>query len=95
MFTIAVCFFEKIFTPPAKKAKKVAKYFDTGYVLLNQKQEIISQSKLETKPKVHIMLMNEHYFIVEYIDYKKCQQCGKRLLSDNETHECSNKMTTY
>ena len=74
---------------------KVAKYFDTGYVLLNQKQEIISQSKLETKPKVHIMLMNEHYFIVEYIDYKKCQQCGKKLLSDNETHECSNKMTTY
>ena len=34
----------------------------------NQKQEIITQSKLVTKPKVHIMLMNEHYFIVEYID---------------------------
>ena len=74
---------------------KVAKYFDTGYVLLNQKQEIISQSKLETKPKVHIMLMNEHYFIVEYIDYKKCKQCGKKLLSENETHECNNKITTY
>ena len=74
---------------------KVAKYFNTGYVLLNQQQEIISHCKLETKPEIHIMLMNEHYFIVEYIDYKKCEQCGKKLLNDNEKHECSNKKITY
>ena len=78
-----------------KDVSKVAKYFNVGYVLLNQNQEIISHLKLETKPKIHIMLMNEHYFIVEYIDYKKCEQCGKQLLLNNETHECSNKKTTY
>ena len=76
-----------------KDVSKVAKYFDVVYVLLNQNQEIISHLKLETKPKIHIMLMNDHYFIVEYeyIDYKKCEQCGKQLLLNNETHECSNK----
>jgi hypothetical protein len=78
-----------------KDIPKVAKYFNTGYVLLNQKQEIISQSKLESKPKVHIMLMNDHYYIVDYIDFYKCEQCGKKLLTSNETHQCSNKMTTF
>jgi len=74
---------------------KVAEYFDTGYVLLNQKQEIIGQRKLETKPDVHIVLMNDHYYIAEYVDYFKCQQCGRKLSKKNETHQCSNKMTTY
>jgi hypothetical protein len=78
-----------------KDVSKVAKYFEVGFVLLSQNQEIISHLKLETKPKIHIMLMNEHYFIVEYIDYKKCEQCGKQLLLNNETHECSNKKITY
>ena len=74
---------------------KVANHFDVGYILLNQKQEIISYKDLQNKPSVHIMLMNEHYYIVENIDYFRCDHCGRRLLSSNENHECSNKMTTF
>jgi hypothetical protein len=33
------------------------------------------------------LILNEHYFIVEYIDYKKCEQCGKQLLLDDKTNE--------
>jgi hypothetical protein len=75
--------------------KSISNYFNCGYILLNQKQEIISYKDLENKPKVHIMLMNEHYYIVEYIEFKKCDNCGKRLLQNNKNHQCNNNVLTY
>lgn len=75
--------------------KKVADYFKCGYVLLNQQQKIISFKDLKNKPTVHIMLMKEHYYIVEYIDYFHCEMCNKKLLTSNTTHVCSNKKITY
>ena len=61
------------------EVKKVADYFKCGYVLLDQQQKIISHKDLINKPTVHIMLMKEHYYIVEYIDYFHCDQCGRKL----------------
>lgn len=78
-----------------KDVVKVADYFKTGFILLNEKQEVILTKDLKDKPKVHIMLMNSHYYIVEYVEYNKCDKCGKKLLSSNTNHQCSNKMITY
>ena len=39
--------------------------------------------------------MNAHYYIVDYINFHKCEQCGKKVLTSNDTHQCSNKMTTF
>lgn len=75
--------------------KKVAKYFNTGYVLLNQKQEIISYYDLESQPSVHIMLFNNHYYSCKYIDYNKCKHCNTKLLENNTTHICNIKRITY
>lgn len=75
--------------------KKVAKYFNTGYILLNQKQEIISYHDLENQPSVHIMLFNNHYYSCKYIDYNKCNHCNTKLLENNTTHICNIKRITY
>jgi hypothetical protein len=50
-----------------KDVVKVADYFKTGFILLNEKQEVILTKDFKDKPKVHIMLMNSHYYIVEYV----------------------------
>lgn len=78
-----------------KNVLKVANYFKCGFVLLNQEQKIISFKDLRNKPTVHIMLMKDHYYIVEYIDYFHCDMCGKKLLKSNETHICNSKALTY
>ena len=77
------------------EVRKVADYFKCGYILLNQEQKIISHKDLKNKPNVHIMLMKDHYYIVEYIDYFHCELCGKKLLKSNETHVCNNKSLTF
>jgi ribosomal protein L32 len=62
---------------------------------MNENQEIIRSRNLENKNSLHMMLMKEHYFIVEFIDYVKCKQCGKSLREDNITHKCNAKVTTF
>ena len=106
---------EKLSIPPGKvdiqHVHDVAKYFNTGFLLMNEKQEIIATSytnddvddetqydNAEYDPndlKVHIMLMKEHYYVVDTIEYKNCPDCGQELRADNETHVCGSKMTTY
>jgi hypothetical protein len=39
--------------------------------------------------------MKEHYYVVEYTDYKKCKTCGKLLRFKNDTHVCNAKSTAY
>ena len=77
-----------------KDVGKVSNYFGCGYVLLNQKQEIISYKDLINKPKVHIMLMNSHYYMCREHNLIQCKQCGRKHYSDTK-HECNNKMITY
>jgi hypothetical protein len=74
---------------------KVADYFKCGFVLLDQQQKIIAHKDLINKPTVHIMLMNEHYYIVEYIDYFHCEHCGRKLLEGNKDHVCNKRGTTF
>ena len=64
------------------------------YLIINQKQEIMSFKNLESKPKCHIMLMNDHYYCVEYLDYNKCSQCGQTQRANIE-HKCDPKRVTY
>jgi hypothetical protein len=76
------------------KIRLIANYFECGYILLNQIQEIISFKDIENKPKCHIMLMNDHYYIVEYLDYNNCNQCGQKT-NVNIEHKCDPKRVTY
>jgi len=76
------------------KIRLIADYFKCGYVLLNQVQEIISFKDLESKTKIHIMLMNDHYYIVEYLDYNNCSQCGQKT-NANIQHKCDPKRVTF
>jgi len=39
--------------------------------------------------------MNEHYYVVESIDFKRCKTCGKKLRQDNENHVCNEKNIAY
>jgi uncharacterized protein YprB with RNaseH-like and TPR domain len=39
--------------------------------------------------------MKNHYYIVEFTDYVKCKGCGQLLRSDNKTHVCNAKVTTF
>jgi hypothetical protein len=78
-----------------KDVYKIADYFNTGFILLNEKQEIIGHKDLIDQPKVHIMLMKEYYYVVEYLDYKVCQDCGRKLLDSNEDHKCANKRVSF
>jgi len=73
----------------------VANYFNCDFVLLNEKQEIISYRNIENKNGLHIMLMNQHYYIIEFIDYIKCKQCGRKLREDNSDHVCNNKRISF
>ncbi len=78
-----------------KEINKIADYFKCGFILLNEKQEIILFKDIANEPKVHIMLMNEHYYVVESTDYKKCKTCGKKLRDTNKNHKCNPKNITY
>jgi hypothetical protein len=78
-----------------KEINKISDHFNTGFILLNEKQEIILYKDIVNQPKVHIMLLNEHYYVVESIDYKKCKSCGQRLRDDNDDHKCNPKNITY
>jgi hypothetical protein len=72
-----------------KDISKVADYFKTSYVLINEKTDIISFKNLDNTTKVHIMLKNDHYYIVETLEYKKCGKCGKKLRFENDDHVCN------
>jgi ABC-type bacteriocin/lantibiotic exporter with double-glycine peptidase domain len=48
-----------------KEINKISDHFNTGFILLNEKQEVILYKDIVNQPKVHIMLMNEHYYVVE------------------------------
>ena len=70
---------------------KLSDYFKIGYVLINQKQEIIQYKNIiNNDVKAHIMLMNDHYYIVENIDYNKCKECGITYSLD-KIHLCNKK----
>jgi uncharacterized protein YprB with RNaseH-like and TPR domain len=73
---------------------KVAEYFKTGFILLNEKQEIISHKELIEKPKVHICLMGEHYYICKEHNPIKCYTCGKTYFSSN-IHKCNFNVSKY
>ena len=78
-----------------KDIDKISDYFKIGYVLINQKQEIIKYKDIKNNEiKAHIMLMNDHYYIVENIDYDKCSHCGIKH-SLNKIHLCDKKRISY
>ena len=78
-----------------KDINKVSDYFKIGYVLINQKQEIIQYKNIiNNEVKAHIMLMNDHYYIVENIDYETCKHCGIKYNLENE-HICDIKRVSY
>ena len=66
----------------------IAKYFECGYILLNQKQEIIKHRDLVNKPTVHILLMDNHYYIVKEHNLIKCPLCKHKYYTSNE-HKCN------
>lgn len=66
----------------------IAKYFDCGYILLNQKQEIIKHRDLVNKPTVHILLMDNHYFIAKEHNLVQCALCKHKYYTSNE-HKCN------
>ena len=74
--------------------EKIADYFEVGYVLLNEKQEIISSKNIEDEKKVTIMLMNNHYYIVKDISYDYCQKCGQKF-NTNKDHQCNKNIISY
>ena len=74
---------------------KISDFFKIGYILINQKQEIIKYKNIiNNDDKAHIMLMNDHYYIVENIDYITCRECGINHNSD-KVHVCNNKRISY
>ena len=78
-----------------KDINKVSDYFKIGYVLINQKQEIIQYKDIiNNEVKAHIMLMNDHYYIVENIDYNTCKECGIKYSLD-KIHLCNKKRVSY
>ena len=77
-----------------ENVEKIADYFEVGYVLLNEKQEIISSKNIQDENKVTIMLMKNHYYIVKDTSYRYCQKCGKTVNADKD-HRCSNKKVCY
>ena len=77
-----------------KDIKKVADHFKCSYILLNQNEEILQQNEIVDYPLVHIMLLNEHYYIVDSTEYNQCKECGKSYLSNSE-HKCNNKRVSF
>ena len=77
-----------------KNVSKIAKWFNTDYVLLNDKNEIISFSNIQNA-KVTIMLKNDHYLVVQSKAFDYCGKCNKRHLVKDVAHVCSSKKVTY
>jgi hypothetical protein len=40
-------------------------------------------------------VMTNHYMICERIDYKKREDCGRKLLVDNDRRKCNAKRVNY
>ena len=93
---------EELDIPPGKihysRVPDIAQHFDTGYVLINERQEIIMSDGILNDP-VHIMLMKEHYYVVKYVDKIKKKQCeggcGRLLNVTNTKHVCTKPRIVY
>lgn len=64
------------------------------FILLNQKQDIIKAHNIPLA-EVHIILVNDHYYVVKTQEKKRCLECNKTLNLENDTHKCSNKKISY
>lgn len=71
-----------------KYVDDIAKYFNCGYILLNQQQEIIKHRDLVNKPTVHILLMDNHYYITKEHNLIQCPLCKHKYYTSNE-HKCN------
>ena len=77
---------------------KIADWFKNDYIIFNSQYNIIKHTKkyikTDYKP-IYIYLHNDHYSYAEFINYKYCDHCCKKLLIDNETHECNANIISY
>ncbi|MDR3478836.1 MAG: hypothetical protein P4M14_12500, partial [Gammaproteobacteria bacterium] len=78
-----------------------------GLVLIDQSLKIIKFDHPSIKKKdftlegsdddnlVQIYFEGKHYFTYQMVTWKKCEVCGQKLLSTNDTHKCSKDMASY
>jgi len=62
------------------------KYNGKGFIIFNEKCEILKQKFYNNKEFIEICLWNEHYWMVEKIEKKRCEKCGKVLRIENKDH---------
>lgn len=69
---------------------------NNGYMVLNQKQEIIMTDNIcNNNEYIKIFLRDEHYYLFECVNFNKCQKCGVKLKENNTTHKCNLKVESY
>lgn len=80
-----------------------------GYVLINKDLKIIKfysplgltrdefnvESTDDRENMVQLCLMDDHYYTYKITSYHKCETCGEKLLSTNETHKCTKDRISY
>ncbi len=78
-----------------KDVDKIADYFQQSYVLINQSYNIIGQKLINGSEPINLMLINEHYYLIEILNSGKCVKCGDRYVKDLKKHTCNITKVSY
>jgi hypothetical protein len=78
--------------------KRIAKHFDIGITISDEKMQIIISRDLMNKKVCNLILKSGHYMLLgEETRYKICENknCNRVLLESNTDHVCNAKRETY
>ena len=85
---------------PYGMVPKISEYFNKkfnqskGYAVWNQaNQVIISGGKQDDR--IDLYLRDDHYYLMENVDYKNCPDCARKLRTDNVDHVCDASRVSY
>lgn len=80
---------------------KMSEYYNSkydkqfGYQVINDAFEFLSFKTYGDNDYIKILLRDEHYFVYDYINYKQCKECGRKLRDDNDDHKCNFQMRNF
>lgn len=84
------------------KIPMITEYYNTklnknkGFQVLNEKFEIVSYKYFDnSEDYIKLFLRDEHYFLFDVIEFKKCDKCGRKLRLENENHKCNINRASY